>query len=95
MLALYGTYKAHDNRMKSVVSAQRAYNWTDPQAVLYECPREARLTFCLVAVMADLVARCQASGNQKMVRNLHVSFFVFTLRSLKVSSQIIVEFGPL
>ena len=63
MLALYGTYKAHDNRMKSVVSAQRAYNWTDPQAVLYECPREPRLTFFLVAVMADLVARCQASGN--------------------------------
>ena len=30
VLALYGTYEAHDNRMKSAVSAQRAYNWTDP-----------------------------------------------------------------
>ena len=30
VLALYGTYKAHDNRMKSIVSAQRAYNWTVP-----------------------------------------------------------------
>ena len=69
------------------------------RAGLYECPREPQLTFFLVAVMADswadLVARCQVSGNQKIVRNLHVSFFVFTLRSLKVSSQIIVEFAPL
>ena len=31
MLVLYGTYKAHDERMKSVVSAERASDcyWTD------------------------------------------------------------------
>ena len=30
MLVLYGTYRAHDERMKSVVSAERAYcYWTD------------------------------------------------------------------
>ena len=31
MLVLYGTYRAHDERMKSVVSAERASDcyWTD------------------------------------------------------------------
>ena len=48
-----------------------------------------------LSVVADLVPRCQVSGNQKMVRHLHVSFFVLTIRFLKVSSQIIVEFAPL
>ena len=47
---------------KFVVSAERAC-WTVPQAVLYECPGEPRLTFFLVAVVADLVARCQVSVN--------------------------------
>ena len=45
--------------------------------------------------MADLVAWCQVLGSQKMVHNLHISFFIFTLQSLKVSSQIIVEFTPI
>ena len=44
---------------------------------VYECPWEPQPPFLLVAVMADLVAQCQVSGNPKMVRNLHISFFLF------------------
>ena len=56
MLILYGTYSPHDERMKSVASAERAY-WSDDRRVHHqeEAPERYRYSMTFLAVDLSII----------------------------------------